>query len=63
MTETKEQWLEDIKNEVPFIGLKPYSHNIISLSLMAISKKWGKKEANKAIKKFGLDKLGWSIVK
>ena len=63
MSNTKKQWLEDIKNEVPFIDVKPYSHNIISISLRAIAKEWGKEEANKAIKKFGLDELGWSIVK
>ena len=54
-----EEWRQDIENEVGFVDIKPYSHNIISICLRAISKNYGKKEANKAINDFKLEKLGW----
>lgn len=59
MKETLNSWLEEIKNETPYINIKPYSHNIISLALKAIAKNFGDDKAQKAIKNFGLDKLGW----
>ncbi len=43
-----------IKEERPFVDLKPYSHNLISISLQQIAKGFGKAEANKAIKDFRL---------
>jgi hypothetical protein len=48
-----------IKKEVPYVDLKPFSHNIISISLMIIAKEYGKEEANKAIRDFDLTELGW----
>jgi hypothetical protein len=55
-------WRETIESEVDFVDVKPYSHNIISLALQAISKMWGKEEANKAIDEFQLEDLGWKKV-
>ena len=51
---------EHISREAPFVDRKPYSHNIISLTLLQISKQFGKEEANKCVIDFGLDKLGWN---
>jgi len=62
MTEKKtlKGWRKTIKKEVPYVDTKQYSHNLISLALRAIDGEWGTEEANKAIKDFGLEALGWS---
>jgi hypothetical protein len=52
-------WKEVILEEIPFVDVKPYSHNIISIALQAINKGWGNKEANRVIREFGLKSLGW----
>ena len=56
-------WKEVILDELPFVDLKPYSHNIISLALNAIARGWGNKEANKAITEYSLESLGWRKVR
>ena len=48
-----------ISEEVPHVGIKPYSHNIISLLLMQIQSVYGTETANKAIEDFCLEALGW----
>jgi len=48
-----------IKKERDFVDLKPYSHNIISLTLMQIAKEYGYEKANKCIDDFELENLGW----
>ena len=53
------EWKDTILREMPFVDVKQYSHNIISLALGAISRGWGNKEANKVIDEFGLTALGW----
>ena len=58
-TKTLQEWRQEIKREVPFVGVKPYSHNIINISLQAIAERFGREEANKAIRDFHLEKLGW----
>lgn len=55
-----EQLRDQIKKEVRSVGIKPYSHNIISLGLRLIAEGFGKAEANRAIRDFKLDKKGWS---
>lgn len=59
---TLERFRATIEEEVEYLDLKPYSHNIISMTLRAIAKNFGKDEANKAIKDFGLNRRGWSII-
>jgi len=54
---TLAEWREAIGTAVAKDG--PYSHNIISLSLMAIASRFGRTEANKAIEDFNLENLGW----
>ena len=54
---------DSIREEVEYINLKPYSHNIISICLSMIAKQYGQDSANKAIRDFELDKKGWSEVK
>lgn len=48
-----------IEEEVEFVNLKQYSHNIISLNLRIISKEFGYNKANEAIDEFALVSLGW----
>ena len=43
-------------------GIKPYSHNIIGLTLNGIAGEFGMAEANRAIRDFGLEELGWREV-
>lgn len=56
---TLKEWKKEIKEQADWVDIKPYSHNIISIGLRAIAKKWGKEEANKTITELGLDTLGW----
>jgi hypothetical protein len=59
---TLKDWRAVIEREEPYVDVKPYSHNIISIALQAIAKDWGQEKANKAIRDFGLEKLGWSEI-
>jgi len=54
--------LNTIKREIPFVDLKPYSHNIIGIQLNIVSDKFGQEYANKIIIDYKLDKLGWSVI-
>lgn len=56
---TLDEWREAIAKEVPYVDVKPYSHNIISICLGAIAQEWGRAEADRAIDDFGLKELGW----
>ena len=57
--QTLQDWIAAIEREVMFVGVKPYSHNIISLALQAISLHYGTEAANKAIEDQDLERLGW----
>lgn len=56
---TLQELKEIIEREKDYIGIKPYSHNIISLVLLQISQEYNKEEANKCIDEFELQKHGW----
>ena len=56
---TLQELKEIIQIERDFIGIKPYSHNIIGITLLEISQKFSRKEANKCIDEFELEKHGW----
>ena len=62
MPETLEELRDKIKYESDFVGVKPFSHNLIGICLSRIAKEFGQEEANKAIRDFGLDNLGWNVV-
>lgn len=49
-----------IEDEVDYVDVKPYSHNIISICLREIARKFGQEDANEAIEDFGLEGLGWA---
>ena len=52
--------VDRIDAEVDFVDLKPYSHNIINISLQQAAKKYGNAVANDLIEEFNLEDLGWS---
>ena len=54
--------IKTIKQEIPFIDKKPYSHNIISIQLQLIDKKFGKDVVNNVIIDNHLRCYGWSTV-
>lgn len=49
-----------IRHETPFIGKKPYSHNIVRLTLSEIEQKFGRAEANNAVRDFRLKAKGFN---
>jgi hypothetical protein len=59
MSKTLEEWRDSIRREAPHVDRKPFSHNLITLALGAISREWGQAEANRAIRDFKLSRKGW----
>jgi predicted AlkP superfamily phosphohydrolase/phosphomutase len=60
MDKTLKELRNDISRERKYVDKKPYSHNIINFTLREIAAKFGKEEANKAVRELKLIKLGWS---
>lgn len=60
MKHTLKDWIRGIEDERPYVGLKPYSHNIINISLRAIAQDYGREVANKVIEDCELEVLGWN---
>ena len=56
----KEDIIKKIKSEIPFVDIKPFSHNIISLKLELLAEKYGQEEVNKLILSTKLKDLGWA---
>ena len=54
-----EQWKQTIRQQVHYVDVKPYSHNIISLALKEIDDLFGATVVNEVIEEFNLEKLGW----
>jgi hypothetical protein len=61
MKKSLTQLRKEIRAEVPYVDVKPFSHNIIGCLLRIIDRDYGKDEANRAIKDCGLLRLGWSM--
>jgi len=59
---TKEQIIEKIKQEIPFIDVKPFSHNIISLELRLLEEKFGEEEVYNLINSTDLKYKGWGHI-
>jgi hypothetical protein len=57
---TLKEWRAEIRKNAPYVDVKPFSHNIINIALQAITEKFGKDEANKAVDDFHLERKGWS---
>lgn len=63
MKKSLAEYRATISQERRFVDKKPYSHNIISLTLSMIDTEYGQGEANRAIRDFKLKRLGWSEYK
>ena len=52
---------DKISDELIFIDVKPYSHNIVNCLLRGISELTDKATTNLYIREVGLDKRGWKL--
>ena len=62
MTKTKEEIIATIKKEIPFVDIKPFSHNIISLELRLLKEVAGEEVVVELVKSTKLKDLGWGHV-
>ena len=60
MSETLRQLWARIKREAPYVGIRPYSHNIIRLTLAQIEKDHSGAAANRAVRDFHLAARGFN---
>ena len=58
----KGEIIKTIKEEIPYIYIKPYSHNIIMFGLQTLCENYGKEEVISLIKSTRLKDLGWGYV-
>jgi hypothetical protein len=54
--------LDDIKREIPFVDVKPYSHNIINMKLMILGEMFGEDKVKEIVSQTQLKYLGWGYV-
>ena len=59
MSETLRQLRARVKRESPYVGIRPYSHNIIRLTLAQIYEEHGRAAANKVVRDFNLAARGF----
>ena len=60
MSDSLDELRDRIRWEAPYVGRKPYSHNIVRIVLAEIAKKFGRPEANKAVRDFKLESKGFN---
>ena len=60
VSDTLNELRDRIRWEAPYVGRKPYSHNIIRIVLAEIEKKFGRAEANRAVRDFQLERKGFN---
>ena len=60
MSDTLSELRDRIRWEAPYVGRKPYSHNIIRIVLAEIEKNFGRAEANRAVRDFSLERKGFN---
>ncbi len=53
--------IDDIKKEIPWVDVKPFSHNIIGIKLKMLDDLCGIEEVDKLIANTPLCELGWSV--
>jgi len=53
---------KSIREEVPYIDIKPYSHNIIGMKLEQIGNEFGLEAVKEIIIKYHLEDKGWGYV-
>ena len=59
---TIDDYTRAVGYESCWVDVKQYSHNLISHYLRKCATKYGNEEANKIIKKTGLERLGWKCM-
>lgn len=59
---TKEQLINDILREKDNIGMKPYSHNIVSIKLKMLEEYFGSEEVEKIVRESDLKYMGWGHI-
>ena len=59
---TKEEIINKIKKEIPYVDIKPYSHNIIGLELNVLADKYGQEEVEKIVRETNLKNIGWGYI-
>ena len=62
MTKTKEEIIATIKKEIPFVDIKLYSHNIISMNLGYLEEVAGREAVVEIVKSTELKNLGWGFI-
>jgi len=62
MSKTKEEIIAVIKKEIPFVDIKPFSHNIINLELNILEEVAGEQAVIELIKTTELKNLGWGWI-
>ena len=62
MTQTKQEIIKKIKEEIPYIDIKPFSHNIIGLELSILEQVAGKEAVIELVKTTRLKNLGWGYL-
>ena len=60
MNDPLDELRDRIRWEAPCVGRKPYSHNIVRIVLAEIEKKFGRAEANRAVRDFKLESKGFN---
>ena len=58
----KQKHIDIILREIPFVDIKPYSHNIINLELSVLADNYGIEEVKKLIENTNLKNLGWGYL-
>lgn len=59
LTKEKNDIIHRIFKEIPFVDIKPYSHNLININLKILADKFGDAEAKKLIRNTKLKDMGW----
>ena len=62
MDDRKQELIKAIKDQIPYVDIKPYSHNIIGLKLQMLSTEYGQEESNKLIRETKLKDIGWTVI-
>ena len=62
MTRTKQQIINKINEEIPYVDIKPYSHNIIGLELSMLDEVAGREAVIELVRTTELRNLGWGFL-
>ena len=61
-TQTLQTLTNKINKEIDFVDIKPFSHNIISLTLRQIEEHYGKEQVLHIIRTTDLKEIGWGYM-